>query len=273
MLTRIDRVQLAVPDRAQVAKQWSLLLGAEVDGEDRVAALSAARTTLRLGESCVELLEPDGAGVIADAVAARKGHLFAGGAATRDLDGLVARLRSKGVDPVVEGRQAHLWLSVPLVVSGAEDRERVGLADFLYEVTDLRRDAIGTGERYADLFGLDPSAYVPIVSEGYGYAGVLTMFDAGHQRLDRLEVITPTDLTKTMGRFFAKFGDSLYMCYCESGETAKIHERAQEHGAPYTGDARGGFLHPAALGGVMLGISRRTQAWSWSGHPERVVRP
>jgi len=30
------------------------------------------------------------------------------------------------------------------------------------------------------------------------------------------------------------------------------------------------WLHPPALGGTMLGISRPTMAWRWSGHPERV---
>jgi hypothetical protein len=35
-------------------------------------------------------------------------------------------------------------------------------------------------------------------------------------------------------------------------------------------DANTLFLHPSALGGPMLGLSRPTQAWQWSGHPERV---
>ena len=120
------------------------------------------------------------------------------------------------------------------------------------------------------MIGLDASRFVPIESKQYGYSGVLTLFD--HARLDRLEVITPTDLTKTMGRFFARLGETLYMCFAESGRTAEILERAQERSAPYTGDASGLFLHPAALGGVMLGVSRRTAAWQWSGHPERVER-
>jgi hypothetical protein len=30
------------------------------------------------------------------------------------------------------------------------------------------------------------------------------------------------------------------------------------------------FIHPAALGGMMSGISRTTVARTWSGHPERV---
>jgi hypothetical protein len=272
VLTRIDRVQIAVPDREDVAKRWETLLDAELRSEDGVAALGARRTTLALGDSCVELLEPDGSGLIADAISRRGAHLFVGGAATQEFDALVGRLRSKGLKAVVEGRQAHLAPALPLVVTEYEEREPVGLADFIYEVTDLRQDASASAERYAEVFALDASAFVPITSEQYGYTGSLTMFDAGHDRLDRLEVITPTDAAKTMGRFFSKNGESLYMCFCESGKTAEIYERAKEHGAPYTGDANGGFLHPKALGGVMLGISRRTGAWQWSGHPERVAR-
>jgi hypothetical protein len=31
------------------------------------------------------------------------------------------------------------------------------------------------------------------------------------------------------------------------------------------------WLHPATLGGMMLGLSRPSMAWSWSGSPERVT--
>jgi hypothetical protein len=31
------------------------------------------------------------------------------------------------------------------------------------------------------------------------------------------------------------------------------------------------WIHPPTLGGVMLGVSRPTMAWMWSGHPERVT--
>jgi len=275
VLTRVDRVLLAVPDREEVGRQWESLLDAEPDGEDRVDVLGARRSVYRLGDSCVEILEPDGSGAVSDAVSARGGHLFAAGVATPELDKVVARLRSKGLEPALERGQAHLHPAVvrgglPLVVSDAATREAVGLADFVYEVTDLRDDHAAASARYADLLGLDASRFVPIESKQYGYTGVLTLFD--HSRLDRLEVITPNDHEKTMGRFFGRVGETLYMCFAESGRTGEILERAREASAPYTGDAGGLFLHPAALGGVMLGVSRRTAAWQWSGHPERVEK-
>jgi len=274
MLTRIDRVQIAAPDRRRVGARWQTLLDAEHESDDRVAALGALRSTYRLGQSCMEVLEPDGDGPLGDAVARRGAHLFAAGVATPDVAAAVERVREKGVEAVVEGGQAFLHpavtgaAGVPLVVSEAVDRPAVGLVDLLYEVTDLRDNAAAAASRYADLFSLDESRYVPISSDQYGYRGILTLFD--HSRLDRLEVITPYDLDKTMGRFFTRFGESLYMCYAESGQTGEILERAQGMEAPHTGDAGGLFLHPVALGGVMLGVSRRTAAWRWSGHPERV---
>ena len=68
------------------------------------------------------------------------------------------------------------------------------------------------------------------------------------------------------------------MAYGESDQTAAVRERLLEH-APrdWTGPRDAAvpdnlFLHPRALGGVMLGVSRTSFAWSWSGDPDR-VRP
>jgi hypothetical protein len=83
-----------------------------------------------------------------------------------------------------------------------------------------------------------------------------------------------------MGRFFARAGPAFYMAFAESAALAAIEERARERGDGFTaeppregrgdGAAHTVFLHPATLGGSMLGLSRPTQAWQWSGHPERV---
>lgn len=283
MLTRIDRIQLAVPDRQAAAEGFLALLGAEPAGEDRVACLGARRSRLRLGEGAIELLEPDGAGPVQEAVRRRRGgHLFAAGAATPDLPALVAHLRTQGADPALEGDQAHVdpaatGIGLRVVLSPDASQPPVGDVAFLYEVTLLCADAPRAVARCAEIFALDAGAFVPIASREYGYAGTLTLFRP--DRLARFEVITPNDPAKTMGRFFTRFGETFYMAFAESAALAPIEERARDRGIGFTpvppGDRAGRpadtlFLHPPALGGAMLGLSRPTLAWQWSGHPERV---
>ena len=283
MLNRIDRLQVAVPDRGLAERRWMGLLGAEPSGEDRVACLGALRTRLRLGDGYIELLEPDGAGPLSDAVAKRGAHLYAAGAASDDVAALVAQLRNQGFDTAVEGDQAFVDPSTAgqvgfrVVLSPDEKRPAVGDIDFFYEATLLVANAEAATASCAQIFGLDRDAFVPIASKEYGYSGALTLFD--RDRLGRFEVITPSDSAKTMGRFFARFGEAFYMAFAESHSLSTIEARAREQGAGFTlvppkesqpGGADTVFLHASALGGVMLGLSRPSQAWQWSGHPERV---
>lgn len=284
MLVRIDRIQIAVPDRAAAAEGWRELLGAEHHGDDQVKSLGARRSLYRLGDGWIEFLEPDGAGAVADAVSARAGHLFAAGASAADVAAVAARLREKNIDAPVEAGQLHLGPAetggkgLRLVVSPDVPLKPVGAIDELYEVTNLVSDAPAATAHFAELFRLESENFVPIDSAHYGYAGTLTLFD--RDRLDRLEIITPRVSENTMGRFFARQGQSLYMAFAESGELELIEERARERRVGFTpvpgpkkrgdGPLQTVFLHPPALGGMMLGLSRRTQAWSWSGHPERV---
>jgi hypothetical protein len=275
VLTRIDRVVLAVPDRGPVVDAWGQLLGAELDSEDKVDALGARRTRLRLGTGRVDLLEPDGSGPVQDAVGRRGGHLYAAGAATPDLSDLIVALQRRGVEHVAEGSHpdGEVWVDagrgLRMVIDLDRPLDPLGRVDELYEVTNLVADADASAAAFADLFGLHPSAFQPIASTEYGYAGTLTLFDPDH--LHRIEVIHPHDGSKTMGRYFAKHGESLYMCFAETGELSAITDDLRERGAPHTavGDHTT-FIHPQALGGAMVGLSRRTYAWTWSGHPERV---
>ncbi len=284
MLSRIDRVQLAVPDAALAAEGWIALLGAERAGEDRVAGLAARRTRLRAGSGWVELLSPDGAGPVADAVASRGAHLYAAGAATPDLASLRKYLAQRGIDPLSEGGQLHLDMrdtgidGLRVVVSEDEALSAVGDIDFFYETTLLSDDTRGVTRALNALFGLDDSNYTEIVSDVFGYRGTLTLFE--RDRLHRLEVIEPTTPGTTMDRYFRKFGQSLYMAFAETSRINLIAERAAASGAGHTIDrpeTRAGhlpsdqlWLHPKALGGMMLGLSRPSMAWAWSGHPERV---
>jgi hypothetical protein len=281
MLRRVDRVQAVVADRRATAAAYRRLLDAEVAREDRVRLLGARRAVLRLGCSEVELLEPDGSGVAAEFFSRTKGGLFAAGFATADIAQLRAHLHERRV-PVAEER-GQLFLSpaqlglpgLQTVVSTDREPSRAGLVRHLYEVTLLVQDFSSVVQQAAATFALDPTHFVPIRSEEYGYEGVLTLFHP--DRLDRIEAITPYDPEKTMGRFFAKRGPAFYMCYCEADDLRPIRERLHEH-APngWTGPDDSAppdniFIHPAVLGGMMLGVSRTTFAWTWSGHPERVA--
>ncbi|MEQ8268892.1 MAG: hypothetical protein RH982_16980 [Parvibaculum sp.] len=284
MLSRIDRVQLAVPDFEAASRGWIDILGAAPDGIDRIPGLGARRLTLRTGTGRVEFLVPDGAGPVSDAVARRGAHLYAAGAASPDLGRLEARLRGRDVPLLSENGQLHLderatgIEGLRMVLSQDEALPAIGEIDFLYEATLLSDDTGGITRQLNDLFGLDGDNYTEIVSEVFGYRGTLTLFDK--DRLDRLEVIQPTRAGTTMERYFRKFGQSLYMAFAETSAINLIGERAKEKGAGFTVDRPEGrsanlphdqlWLHPSALGGMMLGLSRPSMAWFWSGKPERV---
>lgn len=284
MLTRVDRVQLAVPDAEAAAQGWIGLLGAEKAGTDRLQGLGARRMLLRAGNGWVELLTPDGAGKIADAVAARGPHLYAAGVATADIGALRKHLEGRGVNAPYEAGQLHLDVAdtgiagLRVTVSEDEALDAVGDIDFFYEATLLSKDTGGVTRALNALFGLNDSYYTEIVSEVFGYRGTLTLFD--EDRLDRLEVIDPTTEGTTMERYFRKFGQSLYMAFAETRDINLIGERAAAAGAGFTVDRPADrpshlpadqiWLHPKALGGMMLGLSRPSMAWSWSGRPERV---
>lgn len=280
MLSRVDRIQLSGTDRREIAQRWQKLVGAEFVREDEVNVLGATRGVVRVGESEVEILEPAGAGPVEDHVSQTGGGLFAAGLAAPDLGALRAHLDAGDVRYEAEGQQLFAGpdaLGLPglrVVLSQWEDREPAGLLRYLYEVTHLTPDAKAAASRIAEVFDVDASHFVAIKSEQYGYDGSLTLFQP--ERLDRIETIMPDASEKTMGRFFRKQGPCLYMCYGETDDTGAVRESALEH-APkdWTGPREGPppdglFLHPRALGGVMLGVSRTTVAWNWSGSPDRV---
>ena len=285
MLSRIDRIQLAVAEAAPVARRWAELLGAQEAGRDRLACLGAARTSLRLGSGWIELLEPDGAGAIADALSRRGAHLFAAGAAAADLAALKAHLGALGVRPAAEAGQLHLdeadtgVAGFRAVLSADAELPAVGDIDFLYEATVLAHESAPQCARIARLFGLAEAHFSTIVSEAFGYDGTLTLFHP--DRLHRFEVIRPTRAGTTMARFLERAGDSLYMAFAETGRMLAIEQRARAAGLGITVDRPQGraegvqadqlWLHPQALGGMMLGLSRPSMAWRWSGRPDRVV--
>lgn len=278
MLSRIDRVLITTHDAAATAKRWIDLLDAQLVRNDEIAVLGARRTVIGVGDSEVEFLEPTGAGPVARHLA-NGGGPFAAGVATHNIHRLRGELAEAGIVPTHYDNQFFIdggRLGIPglnLVISIDVAKPRVGLMSNLYEVTHLTANPAATAARFALLFGLNPKNFVPIRSDNFGYEGTLTLFDA--KALHRIETIHPFDRTKTMGRYFERFGPSLYMCYAETDRLPELRERLKKL-APgdWTGsdtDPNGLFVHPRALGGVMLGVSRTSHAWTWSGQPKRVL--
>ena len=284
MLTEIDRVLLATPDAAAAAAKWRAVLGAEEVSRDALSGLAAQRITLRVGTSDIELLEPDGTGPVAAALSRRgRAHLFAAGASSPDPAKVAEIARANGAAHQFADARHYLTLTIEdapiaFVISPPTDRPPAGRLDFLYEATVLAADQAGAVSAIERAFGLDPSSFTTITSEAFGYTGVLTLFEKG--RLHRFEVITPTDMTKTMGRYHAREGTGFYMAFAESKTMPAIEAAAGGQGItldrPATRDsaltADQLWLHPPTLGGMMLGVSRPTMAWNWSGHPERVEK-
>lgn len=285
MLEGMNRVVLVAADAAAAGAGWETFLDAQPAGSSLRPALGARAHHWRLGDGWVEILVPDGAGIVSEALEARGPHLFGGGFTTPDMAAFAAHLDALGVAPLWDGERLVLdeaatgVRGLRVFVDRLDPQPPVGLIDTFYELTDLVADAEGETSRAARVLGLETSAFQAIASEPYGYHGTLTLFR--DDRLDRLEMITPNRPGTTMHRFFERTGGGLYMCFAESGQLAEIERRVRQANAAHTAvpaeaerDALGAhtlFLHPKTLGGMMLGLSRRSYAWTWSGHPERVV--
>jgi len=285
MRTEIDRVQLAVENRKEAPQGWQTLLGAEHVRDDKVACLGALRSVYQVGSSEIEFLEPDGTGAVAKSLNARgRPHLFGAGVSCPDFEAVKAHVATMGHECITEGEQAHLLYAeagandLHIVLSQTVAREPIGLLDKLYEVTILDTHFQKMTDAIAALFQVDPQQFSRITSDNFKYDGYLTLFKPGE--LDRFEVIHPTSPETTMGRFQGRRGRAYYMAFAETPHILEIENRAREAGAGLTvsrPDDRSTaemadqlWLHPPALGGMMLGISRRTMAWNWSGSRERV---
>jgi len=276
MLKRVDRMLLAVRDRETAADTFRDLLGAERVREDTSRALGARRTVVQAGISEFELLEPSGDGPVDAHLESRGEGIFAVGFSTADLAALSARLSECGIAHGEEGGRLSVGADqtpgMNIVLSTHEERQAVGLIKWLYEVTNIVDDHRQAADFYADAFGLDPSKFSPIESEMYGYTGQLLLFNPPAQ-LDRIELSQITEPSRAMGRFAARHGQSIYMGYVETDDVAAIQARLEARGARYAGrsndpNPEGLFIHPTALHGMLMGVSRTNLAWTWSGRPE-----
>ena len=276
MLTRVDRMQLAVRDRAAAAETFGDLLGARKVREDRCQLCNAERTVVQAGISEFELLSPLGEGPVREHLERWGEGLFAAGFSTPDLPALSKHLSSRSILWRDEGEQVFIEPTqtpgMRIVLSPEKQRAAAGVITWLYEVTNIVDDHKAAAAFYADAFRLDPSRFSPIASKDYGYKGQLTLFDPP-ARLDRIELSQITDPSLAMGRFASKRGQSIYMCYAETGDVPAVIERLDKRGARYARrrdehNPEGLFIHPTALHGVLMGVSRTNLAWNWSGRPE-----
>ncbi len=274
MLTRLDRIQVVVEDRNEAARRYAAIFGAQPLAEDASSVLGARRTTLQAGESLIDLLTPVAPGPVRD-FADRWGQgLYGVGFATPSLDAIAARLEANRVAFTAEHGALYLGeapYGMPTVITQDIRRQPVGDIRSIYEVTNPVPSWRDAAAYYARIFGLDPARFCPIRSQLYGYEGTLTLFDPP-RRLDRIE-ITETSGGGAMDRFYRRRGPSLYMCYLETDDVPLLEARLQSMGLPYA-PAEGRppgtniFIHPRALFGVLVGVSRTNFAWLWSGRPE-----
>jgi len=275
MLQRIDRIQLAVRDRSVAVQTFGGIFGAEHVRDDEIKLLSASRSVVQAGETEFDLLEPSGDGPVAGHLEQWGEGIFAAGFSTDDISSLARRLDDRGVAFAEEGGQLFLEAEqtrgMRTVISSSRDHLKVGLISWVYEVTNIVSDHEEAAIFYSGAFGLDSARFSPIRSREFGYTGMLTLFDPP-DRLDRIELTQITEPSLAMGRFFARRGPSIYMCYAETADTGPIRERLQAKGSRFAdGRESGGgnlFIHPTALHGMLMGVSRTNLAWTWSGRPE-----
>jgi len=287
MLKCVDRMLLAVRDRAAAADTFCAILGAERVRDETSKLLAARRTVVQAGLSEFDLLEPAGEGPGATHLERWGEGILGVGFSTTDLSTLGRRLSERGITHSEEdgrlfiparpaGGASDQTPGMNIVLSPHEERSPVGLVKWLYEVTNLVDDHQKAAAFYADTFGLDASKFSPIESEQYGYTGQLLLFNPP-QQLDRIELTQIREPSLAMGRFFARRGQSIYMAYVETDDVAAVQRRLDERGARYAGrsddpNPEGLFIHPTALHGMLMGVSRSNLAWSWSGRPELAQR-
>ncbi|KAA0911248.1 VOC family protein [Pusillimonas sp. ANT_WB101] len=283
MFERTDRILVAVKDLDQATENYQALLAAVVIDEQDSPLLGAKRRILQLGRSQVELCQAVAEGAIQQHVTQFGEGLFCGGVSVADMNACRETLKQSGIkfqeeDGRLYPEKADMFgLALAISEEQAQPVERYsGPVDYLYEITqvlDTRWQTVA--DHYRDKLKLDEENFVGITFARFGYEGVLLRFHP--DRLDRIELSEAHDVAFPMGRFVKKRGDALYMCYIETNNLADIIARLEDRGQKYTRrtttpvEQDGLWVHPAALNGVLLGVSRTTLAWGWSGKPELIL--
>ncbi|QIL82489.1 hypothetical protein G7047_23050 [Diaphorobacter sp. HDW4A] len=280
MLDYVDRILVAVRSLDDAEHNYSNILAAHKIDDFESPWLNARVRRMALGSTQVELCEPLGAGTTQKHLDQWGEGLMYGGATTGDLDAFAQQLIAGKVKFTRADDRLYLEPAdlhgLPLVVSRTHKQPRAeGPVEFLYELTMvLSSPWQDVASRYSEGLGLQPERNVGITFERFGYVGALMMFDP--DRLDRIELSEAHDPAFAMGRFSAKRGDAFYMCYVQTDDLAAIITRLEQNGQRYTRRTQtpterdGLWIHPSALNGVLMGVSRHSLAWQWSGRPDRV---
>lgn len=280
MFDYVDRILVAVRSLDDGERNYSNILAATKIEDFESKWLNSRVRRMQLGATEVELCEPLGAGVVQTHLDHWGEGLLYGGVSTPDPEAFTQYLANHHVRFTAADERLYLepsdLFNTPLVVSKTTRHVRTaGPIEFLYELTMvLNSPWQDVAERYADGLRLKPELNVGINNERFGYVGTLVMFDP--DRLDRIELSEAHDPSHAMGRFAAKRGDAMYMCYVQTDDIADIIRRLEKHEQRYTRRSQtpvehdGIWIHPNALNGVLLGVSRQSHAWLWSGRPDRV---
>ncbi|AJY49988.1 VOC family protein [Halomonas sp. KO116] len=283
MLKSVDRILVVVNNLDEAQTNYSNILGASPVRDYRSDFLNADIRLMALGTSWVELVKPYGDGPAMKRLHRSGEGLLFGGVAVANLDLFAEQLKQNSIDySKADGRiyiSGEQLYGLPLTVSESSEPasgQENALTAFLYELTVvLKTKWTKVADGYSDYFGLNANRRVGISFPRFGYEGSLLMFDDEH--LDRIELSEAHDPAYPMGRFSSKHGDGLYMCYVETSDLADIISRLERHGARYVRrtdtpvERDGLWLHPSVLNGVLIGVSRKTLAWQWSGKPDRVT--
>lgn len=282
MFNSVDRILVAVHDLDEAENNYRNILGASPIADFESSYLNANVRRMAVGVSEVELCCPKGPGPVARRIERHGEGLVCGGVTTDDLEAFARRLDEKNIPYVNADNRLYpasdALYNLPLAVSASPEtpKERHGgPVEFLYELTMVLESSWNdVAERYADCFGLKRENEVDITFSRFGYDGTLMKFDP--DRLDRIELSEAHDPAYPMGRFTAKHGDAFYMCYVQTDDLSDIIDRLTKHECRWTRrtttdvERDGLWIHPSAINGVLMGVSRTTLAWGWSGKPELV---
>src|SRR5439155_22376055 len=126
------------------------------DGQS--SELGARDVAIRVGTDAIRLAQPTGPGPIQDHIDKWGEGIVGVYFSSRDVDGVAASLKANGVNPKEDGTAIYVDASqmhgLHTVVVPFEERERVGLISFVYEVTHLVDDWKAVSGFITKAFGL-----------------------------------------------------------------------------------------------------------------------